>query len=236
MHSLARVSDGSIRAWGASGGAPQGFDFVEIAGGDNHSVARRSDGTVEGWGINTYGECKAPPLPFGFAYVEIGAGGSRSVARVERSCPGSSVYCTAKVNSLGCLPSILSTGIPSASAGVGFVVSGSNVRNQEVGLLLYGLSGQAATPFQGGTLCVASPVRRTIIVNSGGTPPPTTDCTGVYSLDFNAFATGSLGGVPHFALQMPGTTVHAQWWGRDPGFLAPNDTTLSDGLQFTMCN
>jgi hypothetical protein len=133
------------------------------------------------------------------------------------------------------LPAIGSVGQPSASAGSGFTVTGSHVRNLKSGMLLYGLNGQAAIPFQGGTLCVASPIKRTPGMSSGGSTSGD-NCTGHYSIDFNAFAVGALGGNPHPALQSPGTIVDAQWWGRDPGFPAPNNTTLSDGLHFAMCN
>jgi hypothetical protein len=67
-------------------------------------------------------------------------------------CSGTPVvYCTAKINSLGCLPAIGFTGVPSATSGIGFVVRGTNVRNNKNGLLFYGVSGRASLPFQGGT-------------------------------------------------------------------------------------
>jgi len=147
----------------------------------------------------------------------------------------SSTYCTAKLNSLGCTPTIGSAGTPSASAPNGFSISGSNVRNNKSGLLFYGVSGPAAAPFQGGYLCVASAIKRTPGVFSGGSVTGN-DCSGIYSIDFNAFRAGGLGGNPLPALSVPGTLVHSQWWGRDPGFPAPDNTTLSNGLQFTMCN
>jgi hypothetical protein len=141
-------------------------------------------------------------------------------------------YCTAKLNSLGCLPQIGSSGTPDVGATSGFVVNCSNVRNNRVGLLLYGMTGRGTIPFQGGTLCVKSPIRRTLGVSSGGTPAPQQDCSGVYQLDMNAFAHGLLGGSPDAALLQTGTLVNAQWWGRDPGFAAPNNTTLSAGLEY----
>ncbi|HTF89909.1 MAG TPA: hypothetical protein VK843_15955 [Planctomycetota bacterium] len=143
-------------------------------------------------------------------------------------------YCTAKVNSLGCTPAIGSSGGPSASAGAGFVVSGSNVRNQKPGLLLYSVTGRAASPFQGGTLCLAAPVRRSTATNSGGTALPASDCSGVYAIDMNAFAVGALGGHPVPALTVVGTLVDCQFWGRDPGFPAPMNSTLTNALEYVI--
>jgi len=155
---------------------------------------------------------------------------------VTFECDGSpEVYCTAKVNSLGCTPAIGASGQPSTSAPAGFVVSAVDVRNQHVGLLIYGLSGRAALPFQGGWLCLASPVRRAVPAHSGGSAPPVQDCSGVFALDLNAFAAGSLGGAPRPELRLPGTVVDCQWWGRDSGFPPPWNTSLSDALEYVVC-
>jgi len=144
-----------------------------------------------------------------------------------------SVYCTAKVTSNGCVPTIGSSGYSSASASSGFAVTATNVINNKSGLLFYGVNGQSAIPFQAGLLCVAPPVKRTPGTFSGGNPPPN-DCSGVLAIDMNAFAAGSLGGSPLPDLLVPGTVVNCQFWGRDPGFVAPDNTQLTDGLEYVV--
>lgn len=150
-------------------------------------------------------------------------------------CTTAFAYCTAKVNSLGCTPFIGASGAASASASNGFVITGSQMRNNKAGLLFYGFNGQASFPFQNGTLCVATPRMRALTLDSGGTLPPNDDCSGVYALDMNAFAAGALGGHPAPGLLTAGTVVDCQWWGRDPGFSPPSNTTLSNALEYTVC-
>ena len=139
-------------------------------------------------------------------------------------------YCTAKLASIGCLPTITSVGFPSASMPGGFTVSASNVISNKVGLMLYGFNGRHSGAFQGGTLCVKAPYRRSPVLASGGSASP--DCSGSFSLDMNAFASGALGGNPAPELNEPGRTVNCQFWGRDPGFPAPNNSMLSDALEY----
>ncbi len=71
-HSLARLADGTLRAWGANGSGQLGDGTItnrttpvavgvltnveQIAGGAGHSLARRSDGTAWSWGANGSGQ------------------------------------------------------------------------------------------------------------------------------------------------------------------------------------
>ncbi len=137
-------------------------------------------------------------------------------------------YCTPKLNSLGCLPQIGFTGSsPSVSAGSGFTVNGGNVRNNKPGLMLYSLTGRDNAPFGGGTLCVAAPVKRSTPLNAGGNPTGD-DCSGFFAFDLNAFIAGGTGDP---GLAVIGNVVRMQFWGRDQGFPAPNNVTLTEGLE-----
>jgi hypothetical protein len=143
------------------------------------------------------------------------------------------VYCTAKVNSLGCTPSIAASGVSSATSGLEFTITGTQMINNKFGLLIYSDQGQITMPFFGGTLCMSSPMRRSPVLNSGGNPPPN-DCSGEFTFDMNAFAIGANGGNPASFLTVPSTVVVAQFWARDSGFAQPNNVSLSDAVQFTV--
>jgi hypothetical protein len=71
-------------------------------------------------------------------------------------CGDPQVYCTGKVNSLGCTPTISYTGHPTLSGLDDFHVRCTSVVNQKNGFVYWGLAPLAA-PFQGGTKCVQSP-------------------------------------------------------------------------------
>jgi hypothetical protein len=134
--------------------------------------------------------------------------------------PHVATYCTAKVSSTLCLPAISGVGTPSASSGPSFSVDATQIMSAKNGVLFYGLQPHAA-PYQGGVLCVKSPVRRTPSQNSGGA----TSCGGVYSYDFNARIQSGLD-----PALVSGVRVHCQYWYRDPG--DPFTTGLSDALEF----
>jgi hypothetical protein len=136
-------------------------------------------------------------------------------------------YCTAKVNSAGCTPSIEYDGAPRATPGYRFLVGATQVLPQRTGILIYGVNGPKAAPFQGGTMCVASPTRRTPprTARPAGVPP----CIGVYSFDFNGLITS--GSDPAL---VPGRQVWAQYWMRDDA--SPSTTGLTNALMFTICD
>jgi hypothetical protein len=156
------------------------------------------------------------------------AGGvpSRGIARWSNPCGTLTTYCTAKINSQGCTPSIGWTGESSLSLSstTPFTITAANVINQKGGLLYFGAAGRSAIPFQGGFKCVRFPALRTPPRSSGGNVGPD-DCSGAYAIDFTPWISGS-----NNELLAVGVTVDAQWWSRDPA--SASTTGLTDALEF----
>jgi hypothetical protein len=132
-------------------------------------------------------------------------------------------YCTGKTNSLGCVPSVSSSGLASSTSGAAFLIGCSNQINQKSGLLMYSHAPRAAA-FQGGTLCVEAPLKRTPQQNSGGSATGS-DCTGGFNFDFNAAIQS--GADPAL---LAGAEIYAQYWARDPA--SASHTSLSNALSF----
>jgi hypothetical protein len=144
------------------------------------------------------------------------------------NCLGSTPYCTAKLNSQGCTPSIFTTGAPSYfGSSTPFLVHAQQVLNQHPGMAIWSLT-QASNPLAGGTLCVGGPLVRTPGQGSGGNAGPP-DCSGTYVYQFTK---------PYMQAQslVPGKTVHVQFWSRDTGFAEPDNVGLTAGVSFTICN
>jgi hypothetical protein len=134
-----------------------------------------------------------------------------------------STYCTAKTNSLGCTPAIGSSGTASANPSTAFSISCANVINQTSGLFFYAHL-PAATAFQGGTLCVKPPLKRTAVLSSGGSASGT-DCTGLITYDFAARIHSGVD-----PTLVAGAEVFVQCWSRDSA--SPSTTSLSSGVRF----
>jgi hypothetical protein len=138
--------------------------------------------------------------------------------------PATVAYCTAKLNSQSCLPSMSFQGAASANSPSPFVLSAQSVLNNKFGMLFFGVSGRTAFPFQGGTLCVLPPTRRTAIQDSAGNAGAG-DCSGTYAFDFNALVQSGL-----YLDLIAGTIVDCQYWSRDPA--SPSTTGLTNAVEF----
>lgn len=132
------------------------------------------------------------------------------------------LYCTAKVNSAGCTPTLAYSGAASMSLGFGIQIVAQNVLPGMPGILIWAKTPNAL-PFMGGTLCVGSPLTRTGAQVSGTISGP--PCPGQYLFLFNEAYMNANG-------LNAGQDVYAQYWSRDTGFIAPNNVGLTAGLRF----
>jgi hypothetical protein len=151
---------------------------------------------------------------------------------------GVTTYCTGKVNSNGCVPSIGFAGpdIVSVSCAASGAVANITVTNlsprpgapSHIGQLFYSTTGPSAIPFLGGTLCVKGPIKRIPpLVNTGGTIGSTTLCDSSVTQDFNARIASGVD-----PALIAGATVWCQGWARDTApFLG---VQLSNALTFTI--
>ncbi|MCE9596068.1 MAG: hypothetical protein K8S98_17905 [Planctomycetes bacterium] len=142
----------------------------------------------------------------------------------DRNFPEPTVYCTAKVNSLGCSPTIALSGAPSATGGPGALLATTQVLGAKTGLYFHSLLTPTQNPFHGGWLCVKAPTKRHPVSSSGGTAG---SCSGTFTEDLNAYIAG--GADPAL---VAGATLHLQHWSRD--IAAPFGDSLSDAVTATI--
>jgi hypothetical protein len=155
----------------------------------------------------------------------LGAAVSNAWPLDPAACAPPGRWCVGKTNSQGCVAQIGFSGSPSVAAG-GFAIHAAQVLNQKSGFLIYGFA-PAATPFQGGTLCLANPLKRTPPSSSGGSTGPA-NCSGSLSYDFGARLQSGVD-----PLLTAGKAVYAQYIYRDPA--DSSGWGLSDALAFTIC-
>jgi hypothetical protein len=137
-------------------------------------------------------------------------------------------YCEGLTTSDGCLAGTFAAGLCIATSPDPFLVQAFGVSPNRIGRLLYSL-GQASTPFQGGTLCLALPLTRTPASNSGAKAPPFEACSGELEFDFNAHIQSGLD--PRL---VPGIFVYGQFRFRDPFAASGEGVGWSNAIRFAI--
>jgi hypothetical protein len=167
---------------------------------------------------------------FGFAPVDSWAnyylGWLIDDVTVEYDAPPAGTYCTGKVSSAGCIPTVSWSGDTSLGGPDDLVVRADLLLNNVASKLIWSRAPNS-TPFHGGTLCVQAPAARTTVLLSGGSAGTATDCSGAYSFAFTHAYLASKN-------VLAGQTLYVQASTRDPGFPPPDNHSLSAGLYFTI--
>jgi len=222
-----RIEPGSAQSDCDGDGAP---DACEIASGSEQDCNANTVPDSCEIASGAAPDCNSNGVPDS---CDIASGASTDVNGNGRpdecDCQGGAppvIYCTAKMNSLGCTPSIGFSGYASASNATPFLVTASQVLNRKSGVLIYGYWANIV-PFQGGLACVGAPIRRTPPQTSGGSATGT-NCSGTFSFDFNAFIASSADPV----LQL-GAVVTCQYWSRDPA--STFASSLTNAVRAQIC-
>jgi glucose/arabinose dehydrogenase len=207
---------GSSATFGTVAGGTGPFSYqwrkngnaIPGATSDTYQIAAVSSGDAGQYAVEVSGACGTVLTPA----AQLVVGGVTTV------------YCTAQVNSQGCTPTIAASGTPSVSAGNGYFVAASKVLPQVTGVFFYSTSGPASTPFQGGFICSAPPLRRSATPPSSGTGP----CGGLFRIDFNTTIASGLD--PSL---VAGAQYWGQFWSRDPQ--SASGTNLTDAVTAVIC-
>lgn len=165
----------------------------------------------------------------GFTEGSLGgpsAGGRDAWLMRFGECGATVPYCNASATSIaGCQAALSTSGSPSVGNPGGFSIASGDVPGGNLGICFFGDDGAAHIPFGtlGGAICVQPPFFRTGPAPSGGS---TGQCDGDYVFGLQALIDAS-------PIVLPGATLHAQIWARDPanadGFL------LSDAMVVIVC-
>lgn len=164
------------------------------------------------------------PVTGDFLFSTFG-GGNRVIVVHGFSAPG--VHCLGTATSLGCVPQMTWSGLPSVTGPDNFTLTCREVVPNVAGLLILSPT-PGFTPFGPGQLCFAGQIRRRpvqVSMNAGGTP------TGCSTYIFTDFLSRAYLASQGFTV---GTTVYCQYVSRDGGFAPPNNLSLSQGLRFTI--
>jgi hypothetical protein len=161
----------------------------------------------------------------GDGYAEFAAAAEDYVRVHSTTLLPPAVYCTPKVNSVGCTPSVSWSGTSTLSGPDDFVLRCDGVLSRVVGIAFWSRSPRAAL-LLGGTMCVGPPRELLGAVHSGGSSSGQ-DCMGTLQFPFSQALMASAG------LQ-PGDTACVQFFYRDP--LHPDGTGagLSGGVRFSV--
>ncbi len=169
-------------------------------------------------------EFSAPCYQSQSKVVNVSASGAQVVDVALVRLGSVTTYCTAKTSSSGCLPQISSSGEPSLSAPTAFTTLTTQLESSKSTIGIFSSQGASAMAFQGGTLCIASPIVRLPVKNSGGGSV----CGGTASYNLSEIVAAAGAGVIG-----PGTQVWVQTWGRDPADAF--GSSLSNALTFSAC-
>jgi hypothetical protein len=140
------------------------------------------------------------------AYRDMGAS-TRLV--VQRFIEDPVIYGPLASNSLGCVADVWTSGGLSNSTANPCWFGANQLFNQKKAMPLWSRTA-GSMPFGGSTLLLGPPIRRTVLLSTGGGRHGP-DCSGTLLHDWNAYFLTSPSGLN------PGEFLFAQYWIRDPG-------------------